>query len=75
VFEHFEYFDLAHGSFFDDLILLGLFKLFDGDHLPIVIALALEDNTIGSLAYHAHNIILLHLIFITITPLYSPKPF
>jgi hypothetical protein len=49
VFEHFEYFYFTHSGFFDDFILLGLLKLFDGDYLLVLVAAALEDYAVRSL--------------------------
>jgi hypothetical protein len=50
VFEHFEDFYFAHRGFFDDFVFLGLLKLFDGDDLLVLVAAALEDDAVGSLA-------------------------
>ena len=63
VLQHFKYFDLAHGCFFNDLIFLGFFELFDGNDLFVLIALAFEDDPVGSFPDHPHNIILLHFNF------------
>ena len=64
--EHFEYFDLSHGGFFDDLIFLGFFELFDGYYFFILIALAFEYDSVGSFSNESHNVIFLHVKFITI---------
>ena len=66
--QHFEYFDLSHGGFLNNLIFFWFFKLFDGYNFFIIITLAFEYNSIGSLAYHAHNIILLHINFYHYNP-------
>ena len=66
--EHFEYFDLAHGGFLNNLIFFRLFELFDGDNLFILIAFAFEDHSVGSLADHAHDIIFLHINFYHYNP-------
>ena len=63
MFEHLENFDLPHSSFFDDLVFLRFFEFFDGHDISIIVALAFKNDSIGSLAYHAHNIILLHINF------------
>lgn len=64
--KHFQDFDLSHGSLLDDLVLFGFFELFDGDDFFVFIALALEDYSICALADEPHNIVLLHINFITI---------
>ena len=61
--EHLENFDLPHGGFFDNLVFLWFFEFFDGHNISIIITLALKNDSIGSFAYHAHNIILLHINF------------
>ncbi len=58
--DHFENLDLAHGGFFDDLIILGLFELLNGEDLLRVVALAFEDHSVGAFSYHPQNIVFLH---------------
>jgi hypothetical protein len=60
VTDHFEDLDLAHGGFFDDLIILGLFELLYGEDLLRVVALAFEDHSVGAFSYHPQNIVFLH---------------
>lgn len=40
VFEHFEYFDFAHSSLFDDLVFLRLFEFFNSHDFFILVAAA-----------------------------------
>lgn len=48
--EHFEDFYFSHSGLFDDLILFRLLKLLDGHDFLVLIATALEYDSIGSLA-------------------------
>ena len=57
---HFENLYLSHGCFLDDLIILGLFELFDGEDLLIVIAFAFQDDTVCALSYYSQYIVFLH---------------
>jgi hypothetical protein len=57
---HLKNLDLAHGGFFDDLIILGLFELLYGENLLRVIAFAFEDHSVGALSYNPQNIVFLH---------------
>ena len=49
MFEHFEDFYFTHSGLFNDLILLRLFKLLDGHDFLVLIATALEYDSVGSL--------------------------
>lgn len=68
MFEHLEYLHLPHGGLLDDLVLLGLLKLLDGDDFFVLIAAALEYDPVGSLPDEPQNIVFLHIKFMTITP-------
>jgi hypothetical protein len=74
VTQHLEDFHLSHGGFLNDFVLLRLLKLFDGHDFLIFVGLAFEDHSVRSLPDHAHNIILLHLNFITITQHHPTLP-
>lgn len=58
--QHLENLDLTHGCLLDYLVLLGLLELLDRHHFLVVVALALEDHSVGALADHAQNIVFLH---------------
>jgi hypothetical protein len=57
---HLEDLYLSHGSFLDDLIVLGLLELLDGEDLLIVVAFAFQDNAVSALSYHSQYIVFLH---------------
>ena len=58
--EHFEQFYFAHCGLAHYLIFLGFLELLNGHDLFVFVAAAFEDDTIGALPYHPHNIVLLH---------------
>lgn len=51
--DHLEYLHLSDRSLLDDLIVLCFLELLDGDDLLVVVAPALQDHAVCSLADHA----------------------
>jgi hypothetical protein len=60
VLHHFQNFDLSHSSFFNDFIVLCFFELLNCQDLLGVVALALEDDSVGTLSYDSQYIVFLH---------------
>lgn len=57
---HLQHPDLPKCDLFDDGIVLGLYKLLDGDDLPRVFVPALEDDAVGALSDLSNLLVLLH---------------
>jgi hypothetical protein len=60
MFHHFEDLHLSHCSFFDDFVFLSFLELLYRQDLLSVVALALEDHSVGTLSYDSQYIVFLH---------------